>query len=163
MTSRVSGRLIPAQAVLVLSAAALASLDLLVKAAVVLNMGDGRIADFGLFNLRLAFNTGVAFGLGASLPPGIVTAATAVLVIVLALFVIRSAPRLSAVARSGGALLLGGAAGNLVDRADGAGVVDYLHTGWFPTFNFADVFVVCGAGLLVLGSTRSPAPPREGA
>ena len=53
------------------------------------------------------------------------------------------------VARGGAVLLLGGALGNFVDRLGGAGVVDYLHTGWFPTFNFADVFVVTGAAVLV--------------
>lgn len=49
-------------------------------------------------------------------------------------------------------LLLGGALGNFIDRLDGRGVVDYLHTGWFPTFNLADAFVTIGVALLILGS-----------
>lgn len=151
-----------ARLVLVFSAAALAMVDLLVKMSLVLTTGDGsHDTDFGLFNVRVAYNTGVAFSLGSSLPPWVVAAATAVLVAVLAAFLIRSAPRLTALSRSGAALLLGGALGNLVDRLDGAGVVDYLHTGWFPTFNLADVFVVTGAGLLVLGSLRGPAREQD--
>lgn len=39
--------------------------------------------------------------------------------------------------------------------ADADGVVtDYLHTGWFPTFNLADVFITVGAAALVLGGVR---------
>ena len=155
-----SVRLVNARTALALTAAALAALDLLIKAAVVLTMGDGRITDFELFTLRLAYNTGVAFSLGASLSPWIVAVATAALVAVLAVFLFRTAPRLARIPRAGAALLLGGAVGNLVDRMDGAGVVDYLHTGWFPTFNLADVFVVAGAGLLVIGSVR-PSMARE--
>ena len=149
------------RAVLGFTAVALAAVDLLVKAAVVLNMGDGRVLDYGLINIRLAYNTGVAFSLGASLSPWVVAAATAAIVAVLAVFLFRTAPRLTGVARAGAVFLLGGALGNLVDRMDGAGVVDYLHTGWFPTFNLADVFVVAGAGLLVLGSMRGSAAARE--
>lgn len=149
-----------ARRVLALSAAALAVLDLLVKYTVVQSLGHGShgtTLDFGLLNVRVAYNTGVAFSLGSSLPPWVVAVATVVLVAVLGVFLFRSAPQLTAISRAGAALLLGGALGNLVDRLDGAGVVDYLHTGWFPTFNLADVFVVAGAGLLVLGSLRSPA------
>lgn len=40
----------------------------------------------------------------------------------------------------------------MTDRLDGQGVVDYLHSGWFPTFNLADVFVTTGIALLFLGT-----------
>ncbi|WP_041653603.1 signal peptidase II [Pseudarthrobacter phenanthrenivorans] len=155
-----TGQARSARRLLAFSAAALAVLDLLVKFVVLQALGHGShgsALDFGLLNVRVAYNTGVSFGLGASLPPWTVAAATAVLVVVLAVFLFRSAPQRTAPSRAGAALLLGGALGNLVDRLDGAGVVDYLHTGWFPTFNLADVFVVAGAGLLILGSVTGPA------
>ena len=148
------------RAVLGIAALALATVDLLVKTVVVQTLDDGRVLDYGLINLRLAYNTGVAFSLGASLSPWIVVAATAAIVTALAVFLYRAAPRFSRVSRAGAVFLLGGAVGNLVDRMDGAGVVDYLHTGWFPTFNLADVFVVGGAGLLVIGSMWGRAPAR---
>ena len=44
---------------------------------------------------------------------------------------------------------------NVIDRAADGLVTDYLHTGWFPTFNLADVFVVTGAAVLVLASWRA--------
>lgn len=33
-------------------------------------------------------------------------------------------------------------------------VTDYLHTGWWPTFNLADVFIVCGGLAMVALSWR---------
>ena len=63
---------------------------------------------------------------------------------------------MTGVARTGATLLLGGAVGNFLDRLDGAGVVDYLHTGWFPTFNAADVFVTVGVAGVLLGTLGEP-------
>ncbi|MFJ5958242.1 signal peptidase II [Paenarthrobacter sp. NPDC092416] len=153
--------LLPTRAAMALAVASLALGDLLVKSIVVITMADGRVLDYGVMNLRLAYNTGVAFGLGAALSPWIVVAATAVIVTALAVYLYRATPGFSRMSRAGAVLLLGGAVGNLVDRMDGAGVVDYLHTGWFPTFNLADIFVTGGVGLLVLGSMRAPARASE--
>ena len=51
-------------------------------------------------------------------------------------------------------LILGGAAGNLIDRVMYGHVVDFLLFYWkdwfFPAFNIADVAITCGAILLVL-------------
>ncbi|MEU0566043.1 signal peptidase II [Nonomuraea sp. NPDC005983] len=50
-------------------------------------------------------------------------------------------------------------------RGDGI-VTDYLHTGWWPTFNLADVFITAGAAALILAGLRpqpaSPAGTRPG-
>ncbi|MDP1679901.1 MAG: signal peptidase II [Candidatus Nitrotoga sp.] len=50
-------------------------------------------------------------------------------------------------------LILGGALGNLIDRAAYGYVVDFLEFYWntyhFPAFNIADSAVTCGAGLLL--------------
>jgi signal peptidase II len=54
-------------------------------------------------------------------------------------------------------MVVGGALGNVIDRAQAGTVIDMLHTGWWPTFNVADVAVVCGAMLLALSLAR-PAP-----
>ena len=43
------------------------------------------------------------------------------------------------------ASVLAGAIANLVDRLDDGVVTDYLHSGWWPTFNLADVFITIGA------------------
>jgi signal peptidase II len=55
--------------------------------------------------------------------------------------------------------VLGGAAGNLTDRAFregdgvmGGAVVDFIDLQWYPVFNVADVAVVGGALLLLLAT-----------
>jgi signal peptidase II len=46
------------------------------------------------------------------------------------------------------ALLLGGALGNLVDRASEGAVIDFIDPIWWPAFNLADACIV--VGVLVL-------------
>ena len=52
------------------------------------------------------------------------------------------------------ALILGGAIGNLIDRAMTGAVVDFIQlyysTYYFPAFNIADSAITLGAGLLIL-------------
>ena len=40
--------------------------------------------------------------------------------------------------------LVGGAAGNAIDRLRRGLVVDFIDVGWWPAFNLADVAIVCG-------------------
>lgn len=53
-------------------------------------------------------------------------------------------------------LLLGGILGNLIDRICYKGVIDYLGfifgNYYFPVFNFADICIVCGVILLLIGN-----------
>ena len=53
------------------------------------------------------------------------------------------------------ALTAGGALGNVIDRIQGGSVVDMLHTGWWPTFNLADVFICIGVAVLALSAVRN--------
>ena len=46
--------------------------------------------------------------------------------------------------------VVAGAVTNLADRAGDGGVTDYLHTGWFATFNVPDSLITGGAVLFVL-------------
>ncbi len=50
------------------------------------------------------------------------------------------------------AMVLGGAAGNMIDRLRLQYVVDFLHTEFmsFPTFNIADCFITVGAALMMV-------------
>jgi lipoprotein signal peptidase len=115
-----------------------------------------------VLNLRLGFNTGVSFGMFAE------TAADAVwLLIGLKLAVVawllhwlwRAASRIEAVAIG---LIIGGAVGNILDRLRIGAVTDFIdahYGGWhWPTFNLADVAIVCGVTLLVLFGLRATAP-----
>ncbi len=141
---------------LLLWAAILAAADLTVKALAEAQLSTGTTTDLGPINVRLLYNRGVAFSFGADLAPWIVIAATGLIIVILTWYTVSTAPSVTGLSRAGAALLLGGAAGNFIDRLDGQGVVDYLHSGWFPTFNLADVFVTTGVALLVLGAMVSP-------
>ncbi|CCQ46048.1 signal peptidase II [Pseudarthrobacter siccitolerans] len=141
---------------LLLVAAVLAAADLVVKAVAEALLSTGVTTDLGPINIRLLYNRGVAFSLGADLAPWVVIAATGLIIAALIWYTVTTAPAMPGLSRAGAAMLLGGATGNFIDRLDGQGVVDYLHSGWFPTFNLADVFVTTGVALLVLGTILSP-------
>ncbi|MGW5721467.1 signal peptidase II [Amycolatopsis sp. NPDC003865] len=118
----------------------------------------GRVISLGLIDLRLAFNPGVAFSLGAGMPSWIVLTITGLISAGVAVFAWREAPKIPLAGSLGLAAVLGGALGNVIDRAGDGVVTDYLHTGWWPTFNLADVFIICGAGLLLLATAFQHRP-----
>lgn len=103
---------------------------------------------------NLAFNSGMAFGRGTGFGPLIAVVATVVLVWLLVS--LRSeGSRLSAF---GMGCVIGGAAGNLIDRffrGEGwlrGSVVDFIDFQWFPIFNVADIAINVGAIALVLNA-----------
>ncbi|MCI5077911.1 signal peptidase II [Oricola sp.] len=105
------------------------------------------------FALYRTHNQGIAFsmlwGLGA-LP--LIAISLAVIAFVLWLW--RSSPAERVVSHVGFALVIGGAIGNLIDRAMFGYVIDYFlfHTSaWsFAVFNLADSAITVGAGLIIL-------------
>ena len=63
-------------------------------------------------------------------------------------------------------MILGGAVGNLADRAARAGdgflggaVVDFIDLQWWPVFNAADSAIVVAGVILVLTAPRYRQPP----
>jgi len=55
-------------------------------------------------------------------------------------------------------MMLGGAAGNLLDRLRFGAVTDFLDLRFWPVFNLADAALTCGALLLLWGSWRGDEP-----
>lgn len=120
----------------------------------------------GFFNLVLGVNTGVSFGLFTGSPQSLLVVLGTALVGILLLMLRRAETLLGA---TGLGLVIGGAVGNIIDRLRRGGVTDFLdfYVGqWhWPTFNVADIGIVCGAGLLLLegaftpGSGRTPSGP----
>jgi signal peptidase II len=111
----------------------------------------------GLLNLVHRHNPGVAFGLLADsdsswLKAGLVVFSLAVMVMLAWLLVTGRAG--GARSRAGLSMILGGAAGNVVDRLIHGSVIDFvnLHVGQYhwPAFNVADSAIVVGAGLVIL-------------
>lgn len=148
---------------LLLLVVALAGLDLAAKAVAEARLGGSGV-DLGPVDLRLAYNAGVAFGLGGRLPSWTVIAVTAVITAVIGGYGWRAAPAAALAARLAGAAILAGAVANLVDRAGDGVVTDYLHTGWWPTFNLADTMLSLGVITLVLtaATTRGTATTTAG-
>ncbi|UUV32176.1 signal peptidase II [Amycolatopsis roodepoortensis] len=144
-----------ARVALAVTAALLAAVDLSLKAWASRALADGSSVDLGVIQLRLTFNPGVAFSLGDTLPGSVVLGVTGLIVPGLAVFAWRTSRTATLPMRLGLAAVLAGAIANLADRAADGIVTDYLHTGWFPTFNLADVFITLGAAALVLTSLRA--------
>ena len=138
---------------MIAAAAAVAAFDWATKAAATVTLEDGPVELGSLLTLRLSHNPGVAFGLGNRLPGAMLIGLTATVTAVLAVAAVRGAFP----SRLGAGIVVGGAIANLVDRAIGGTVIDFLDLGWWPSFNFADVAVTVGAGLLVLATLREPA------
>lgn len=105
------------------------------------------------FNLVLAFNTGVSFGLFAGNDRLFLIAATLAITLALAVWMLRAQEKLLI---GGLALVIGGALGNLFDRLRLGAVVDFLDLHWadlhWPAFNLADVAITIGAVLLLVDS-----------
>lgn len=99
------------------------------------------------------YNTGVAFSMLSFVDGWGLMAISAVIIVFVLYLAVRTEPG-HVFARTGFALIVGGAAGNLVDRALLDHVVDYVlfHTPvWsFAVFNLADAFITVGAGLVIL-------------
>jgi signal peptidase II len=123
--------------------------------------GSSRVLIPGLLNFVHSTNPGVAFGLLAdSASPW-----RAPLLIVFSVAVIGLIVWLLVTGRAGGPLgqcgmtmILGGAAGNVLDRILRRSVTDFIdfHVGdyhWY-TFNLADSAIVIGAGLVILELLR---------
>lgn len=142
---------------LLVTAGVLAGIDLGAKAWAQQALVDAPIEAWPV-NLQLAFNPGMAFSFAADAPAGVVITVAGLITTALAVWAWRIAPTARLAWRAAIAAILGGALANVIDRAGDGVVTDYLHTGWWPTFNLADVFIVCGGLLLVALSWRDDRP-----
>ena len=128
-------------------------------------LSPGRVVDV-VWKLRFNYaeNTGMAFSQGASSGRWI-GLIVVVIVIALVVFAARSHSKAQVILLG---VIVGGALGNLVDRAaradDGwlsGAVVDFIDLQFWPVFNIADAAVVVGGLLLVLISLREPDDPDQ--
>ena len=89
-----------------------------------------------------------------------------VIIVVLLLTLKRGAGRLLDASMG---MVIGGAAGNLVDRLFRSpgwlrgGVVDFIDFQWFPIFNVADMGITIGGALLLIASYRAQAADERSA
>jgi len=103
-------------------------------------------------NLRVGANTGAAFGLFQGAGAVFVWAAVLAIVCIVGLYLRR--PTMAAPMAAALGLIVGGAAGNLLDRVRLGGAVDFIRIGPLPAFNLADVCIVAGAAVLAAWQAR---------
>lgn len=101
----------------------------------------------GIFHITYIENPGAAFGLFANQRVMFIVAAA--LVIAAACLMYRRLMSEKVIVRWGVALLLGGAAGNLIDRVRIGCVIDFLDFRIWPVFNIADIGICIGVALLM--------------
>jgi signal peptidase II len=105
----------------------------------------------GFLSLTYIRNDGGAFGiLGGSRVVLLLGSAVAIGVVLWMLFS-GSSSRLTSL---GCGLILGGAAGNLLDRLTTGEVTDYVHFSFWYIFNAADAAIVVGVAILLLSALR---------
>jgi signal peptidase II len=116
------------------------------------------------FDLVLAWNTGISYGLFQQDGPigaAVLLGFKVIAVIALAIWMARSKTRLATI---GLGLIIGGAIGNAIDRAAYGAVVDFalFHIQWsgktlnWYVFNIADAAIVVGVAALLYDSFRGP-------
>jgi len=108
--------------------------------------------------ITYTLNSGAAFSLFATLPPAVrgllLDGLAAAAVVVLGVLLARGArpPVVSAAF----ALIMGGAAGNLLDRVVRGRVVDFIYVHYYswsyPVFNIADSAITIGVAIILLHS-----------
>lgn len=128
--------------------AAVLALDQATKALVVADLERGERRDlFAGLDLVHVRNSGIAFGLfdgGGT----VLTAVTLGALVLLLAYFARHAARPFLWLPTG--LLLGGALGNLLDRAREGAVIDFVDLPLWPAFNVADVAITAGVIALLL-------------
>lgn len=125
-------------------------LGFLLKAGAIVTVIDG------FFRLVIVWNRGVSFGLlggDQALPPWVLSAVAIAVCVGLFIWLRRTDQRLTG---WGIGLVIGGAIGNVIDRARWGAVFDFadFHIGqWhWPAFNIADAAIVVGVGLMLIDS-----------
>jgi signal peptidase II len=107
----------------------------------------------GFLSITHIRNTGGAFGILGGNPTVLLVGSLVAVVVVLWMLL---AEQRSKLAILGCGLILGGAAGNLLDRLTTGEVTDYIHFSFWYVFNVADAAITVGVAILLLASFRNP-------
>jgi signal peptidase II len=113
------------------------------------------ISIFPFLDLKLTWNQGVSFGIfgGGSVPP-FVLILIAILISMFLIWQLWNSKKL--ILGMGFGLIIGGALGNVIDRAIYGAVIDFILLSWkswsWPVFNLADMAISCGVGLIIIDS-----------
>ncbi len=116
-----------------------------------MNLGESIPLIPGVLHLTYLTNDGGAFGILAGRGDVLLVASVVALAFVFWMLLEGPPTRVTALACG---LILGGAAGNLLDRLTSGEVTDYVDLRVWPVFNAADSAIVVGAATLLLVALR---------
>jgi len=117
-----------------------------------MRVGESITLITGFLSLTYIKNDGGAFGILGGSQLVLLVGSTVAVVVVLWMLL---SGRPSVLTMLGCGLILGGAAGNLLDRLSSGEVTDYVHFSFWYIFNAADAAIVAGVGLLLLSALRT--------
>ena len=121
-------------------------LDRITKNIVLENLTNIVVLIPNLLSLRLVYNNGVAFGLFSGFP--YVIEVFTGFIILASLYVLPRIPKNYIIPMG---VLIGGAAGNFIDRIIyNHGVIDFISVRLFSVFNFADIAVSAGVVWIII-------------
>lgn len=100
------------------------------------------------FGLSLSFNPGVAFSI--PIPNFVMIFLTPILAAVLIWLIIKNCNVQKRLAKFCIILIMAGALGNFINRLWTGAVIDFLDFSFWPSFNFADMYLTVGALLLII-------------
>lgn len=140
-----------------LTAAGILGLDRVVKllALAGLTTGSRTVVLPGVLEWRLTWNQGMALGLLSG--EGVATVVLPVAVVAVGWWFLRRY-RPTPFTRTATALIIGGFAGNLLDRLTLGAVLDMVYFPWMPWYicNFADIAICFGVALLAISLLARP-------
>ena len=147
-------------AVLVFLGGFLIGLDQLTKSIILehFRLGETVSVIGGFFNITYVQNRGAAFGMLSQASPAFRVPfflIVPMIALVSIAYIFRRIPDHDRKLACALSLVIGGAVGNLIDRATLGYVVDFLDFHWrwayhFPAFNVADSAICIGVGLVIL-------------
>jgi signal peptidase II len=147
--------------------AAILALDQTTKMLVASRLVPGESVEVvpGILHFTLVRNTGMAFGLlsGLDLPfKSLLMTLLSLAALAAVIYYALRSPRGDTMTHFGLVFILGGALGNIVDRARLGYVIDFVDVFYrdahWPAFNVADSSICVGVGLLLLDSLRRHEP-----
>ncbi|MFZ5644422.1 MAG: signal peptidase II [Bacillota bacterium] len=101
-----------------------------------------------IFHITYIHNPGAAFGMLANRTSFFI-AVSLIVIAGIVFFHLRAGVKRGIMPIATG-FVVGGAAGNLIDRIRFGSVVDFIDLRVWPVFNLADTAIVIGAGLLII-------------
>jgi signal peptidase II len=136
-------------------AAVVLLLDQFTKQLVIDHVSHGEPVEI-IFGLKLANvrNSGIAFGLLEDAGDTVVLVLTVTSLVLLILYFAAHATRPGLWLAVG--LVVGGALGNLADRARIGAAIDFIDPPLWPAFNIADIAIVAGVAFLVFVLLEPP-------